>query len=416
MNKMPDMPYIPNDSMNLMGLYFPQSSPTARILAQMRRAIFLKPKEIPYSLVRESQDEIAEMRLDIDSTTPYFQQGINSLVFKDGNKRNGNGIRTIFLTTADYLGPSREVVTADYLGPSREVVRKDVVIPRNLGANPWPLYRGEGGYDSVDTRITAEQAVEYIGANVAALKRLGVERVFVKTSCFFYVRDEDLRKNGFIMADGQVDLDSLVTYLVDTNGMVGVKEVQKPEAEEYAERAVPSASSRQKQTLEQKVRRELCQYDPIEDAGDAISDWGGHRITAATEQEAIYWGTVFGSNARVGTFRTEVLHVDNYYEKPKDTGFKSLNLALRVIPALRDIPIRANSPRHKSTVRELQIYDLQQHFDGQINRKSPAYHERFRRSETESSKKRQKLMDRFEYTDILKFMFNARELEFPVRS
>ena len=409
--------YVPNDLINIMGLYFEPSMATPQIFDIMRRSIFTEQKagipqkaDIPYSLILQSQAEIAEMRLRIDSITPYFQQDINKLVLGNGNNRNGNGTRAIFLTTADYLGQKGEVV------------REDAVIARNLGTNPWSLYRGERGYDSVDTRITAEFALEFISGNEAALERLGVERVFVKTSCFFYVRDKDLREKGFIKADEQVNLDSLVTYLADTSGMVGVSQVQKPTPQEYAKRAVPSNSSRQKQTLDQKVRRELCQYKPFRNAGDVISDWGGHRITAATEQDAVYWGTVFGSDGSVGSFKTEVLHVDNYYEKPKGTGFKSFNIALRTVKNSTTAPRnngyndQTTSPRHPKMVREVQIYDLQQHFNGQINEASPAYHRRFRRSETESSKKRQDLMDTFEYTDILRLMFNSRDMVFPVKS
>ena len=387
---MPTMPYVPNDSMNLMGLYFPQSSATPRILAQMREAIFLGQKvNILYSEILESQGEIAEMRKLIDGTTPEFVQDKNALVLGNGNKRSG--IRAIMLTIADYLGPDRDII------------RGDVVIPRNLGTNPWLLYQGEGGYDSVDTKITAEQALEYIGANEAALSALGVKRVFVKTSGFFYVRDEDLRGKKFMSPEDALDLDYLVTYLADTKGFVGLEQRQKPTEEEYAEMAVPFTSYRQKQTLIEKVMRELCQYQPFRNEGEVISDWGAHRITATTEEDAMQWGNVFRDRARVGRFETTPLWVDDYYDKQKGTGFKSYNVA-----------VRATSPRHRPTIREIQIYDLLQHFNGQINEKSPAYHGRFRKSQTESSRRRQALLHAFEYDDILKLMFNARELEFPV--
>ena len=386
--------YVPNDSMNLMGLFYDPGTATYRILALMRPSLFTEQKvNIPYSLVTQSQEEIADMRRRIDDATSYFQQGINELVLGDGNKKNG--VRTVFLATADYLGPNGEIV------------RANAIIPRDLGTNPWPLYKGNGGYDSVDTRITAEQATEFIGANAAALRKLYVESVLVKTSCFFYVKDTDLVKNSF-MAGRQVVLDSLAAYLADTNGMVGVVKVQKPTPEEYAERAMPFNSYRQKQTLEDKVKRELCQWDPFEDNGDVISDWGGHRITAATEQEAIEWGAFFGVPADIGAFKTKMLHVDNYYLKPKGTGFKSFNIAVRVTRPSRNRTI------FQPTVREVQIYDVQQHYNGQINEKSPAYHKRFKEREEESSKRRQRLMDSLEYTNILRIMFNARELEFPV--
>ncbi len=387
---MPDMPYVPSDSMNLMGLYFSQGSATPRILSQMRKAIFLEQKwYIPYSEIVESQGEIAGMRRLIDGTTPYFAQDLNALVLGKGNR--GNDIRTIFLTTVDYLGPAGEII------------RGDVVIPINLGTNPWLLYRGEEGYDSIDTKITAEQAEEFVRANGVALRELGVKKVFVKTSGFFYVRDEDLRGKRFITPEGAVDLASLTTYLYDTRGFVGLENVQKPTEEEYKERAVPFTSYRQKQTLIEKVEREICQYDPFKNEGDVISDWGAHRITATTEEDAMRWGSAFRDHARVGRFETTAIWVDDYYSKPKGTGFKSYNIA-----------VRATSTKHKPTIREIQIYDLQQHFNGQINEKSHAYHGRFRRSQTESSRRRQELMRAFEYVDILKLMFNARELEFKV--
>lgn len=385
------MPYVPNDSMNLMGLYFPQSSATPRILAQMRNAIFLgQGASIPYSEILESQGEIAEMRKTIDGITPEFSQHLNNLVLGNGGKRDG--VRTIFITNADYLGPGGGVV------------RDNVVIPRNLGTNPWSMYLGEEGYDSVDTRITAEQAQRYIRENEAALRDMGIEKVFVKTSSFFYVRDEDLKEKGFISPEGVVDLDTLVTYLADTHGFVGLQEeVRKPTEKEYMERAVPLNSSRQKQTVEQKVERKLRQYNPFRDGGDVISDWGAHRIVPLTEEDAIYWGVLLSGRAKLGIFDTMALHVDDYYNSPKPSGFKNYNIAVRV-----------TSSRYKPTIREIQVRHLLQHFNSEINEESPYYHGKFKESQTESSKRRKRLMQVFEYDNILKLMFNARELEFPV--
>ena len=393
MHKMPDMPYVPNDSMNIMGLYFPQSSATPRILSQMRKAIFAGQKaDISASEVLESQKEIAEMRKTIDGITPEFSQHLNNTVLGDGNKVDS--LRTIFLTYADYLGPDREVI------------RGDVVIPRDLGTHPWSMYRGEQGYDSVDTKITAEESQQYVRENGGALRDMGIENVFIKTSSFFYVRDEDLRKQGFINSvnsEDVLDLDTLVTYLADSHGFVGLQEMQKPTEEEYMRRAMPFNASRQKQTVEQKVGRKIRQYRSFRNDGDVISDWGANRIVPLTEDNAIYWGTQFRGNTTVCKFATEVLHVDDYYTNPKPNGFKNYNTTMLI-----------TSPRHKSTIRELQVRDLLQHFNSEINEKSPYYHGKFRERQGESSKKRQRLMEEFEYDDILKLMFDARELEFPV--
>jgi|SRR3989338_5411919 len=389
---MPTMPYVPNDSMNLMGLYFPQGNSTTRILSQMRNAIFLEKRtDVAFSEIREAQDEIAKMRKTIDGTTPYFAQNLNALVLGNENKRSG--IRAIMLTIVDYLGPDGDII------------RGEVLIPRNLGTNPWLLYLGEGGYDSVDTKITAEQAEEYIRINEAALRELGVKGVFVKSSEFFYVRDGDLREKGFMSSEDALDLDYLVTYLANTNGFVGLEQRQKPTEKEYAKMAVPFTSYRQKQTLIEKVTRGLCQRHPFRNGGDVISDWGAHRITAATEEDAMQWGDVFRDRTILGRFETQAIWVDDYYSNPKGTGFKSYNVA-----------VQATSPRYEPTVREIQIYDLRQHFSAQINEKSHAYHGRFRKSQTESSKKRRVLMREFGYIAALELMFNARELKVTVRS
>jgi len=386
------MPYVPNDRIGIMGLYFPQSSATARILSDMRKAIFLEQKaSLPFSDIEESQTEIAEMRKTIDGVTPHFSQHLNNKVFGTGTE--GDGVRTVFLTIVDYLGHDGSVL------------RANVVIPRNLGTNPWSMYHGEEGYDSIDTRITAEQARQYISENEAALWGMGIESVFVKTSSFFYVRDKDLKEKGFISSEGAVDLDTLVTYLADTHGFVGLQELQKPTEKEYMERAVSFNAARQKQTVEQKVGRKLCQYPPFMHEGHAISDWGAVRIVPLTEEDAIYWGTLFGKHTEVGIFDIVPLHVSNLYQNPRPNGFKSYNIA-----------VRARSKRRKPTIREIQVRDLLRHFNSEINEDSPFYHGSYRKTQTESSKRRQRLMQAFEYDVALKFMFNARELKFPVRS
>ena len=389
---MPDMPYVPNDSMNIMGLYFPQSSATPRILSQMRKAIFSGQKaDISASEVLESQKEIAEMRKTIDGVTPEFSQHLNNTVLGDGNKVDS--LRTIFLTYADYIGPDREVI------------RGNVVIPRDLGTHAWSMYRGEQGYDSVDTKITAEESQQYIRENGGALRDMGIENVFIKTSSFFYVKDEDLRKQGFIDSEDVLDLDTLVTYLADSHGFVGLQEMQKPTEEEYMRRAMPFNASRQKQTVEQKVGRKIRQYQSFRHEGDVISDWGANRIVPLTEDDTIDWGTQFRGDAKVCKFATIALHVDDYYTNPKPNGFKNYNITMRI-----------DSRRHNSTIRELQVRDLLQHFNSEINEESPYYHGKFRERQGESSKKRQNLMEELGYDDILKRMFDARELEFPVTS
>ena len=79
--------------------------------------------------------------------------------------------------------------------------------------NPWGLYSSNGGYDSIDTRLTDEQTQEFIRQNQDALHKSGVSEVFVGRFGFFYVRVGDLEKNGFIEG-GALNLTSLIPYLM----------------------------------------------------------------------------------------------------------------------------------------------------------------------------------------------------------
>ena len=128
------------------------------------------------------------------------------------------------------------------------------------------------------------------------------------------------------------DLNTLVTYLADTHGFVELQEgMQKPTEENYMERAVPFNASRQKQTLIEKVERELLQHPAYRNEGDIISDWGANRVVPLTEEDAMYWGGMLSRNAKIGVFETRTLHVDDYYGSPKPSGFKNYNIALREI-------------------------------------------------------------------------------------
>ncbi len=384
---------VPSDAMGLVDLYSPDG-PTAKILSMMRPSLFLGAKTgIPYSLIRKSQDEIEGMRGKIDEVTPEFAQDLNALVLAP--KRNNN-IRAFML------------ITADYLGSKDEVKAYNVIIAQNLGTNPWPLYQGRGGYDSIDTRLTKEQTEGWINQHQAALRELGIEKIRVGSSGFYYVMEADLEEKGF-SDHGEVDLGRLVTFLTDTYGMVGVKQMQKPSEKEYLAATVPFLSYRQKQTLADKIERKLCQGKPYENAGDVVSDWGAHRIAVPTEEQAREWGMYFRGHKGLGRFSVDMAWRDDYYAKPKKNGFKSFNLAVKV---KRKAERRSGLARSlfNPTVRELQIYDLWQHYASQINEKSPAHHRNFRGAQNDSMQKRRGLMRQYEYDEILNFMFNIKEM------
>ena len=330
-----------------MGMYFPYGSPTSTIMRIMREAVFRGKKiDIPYSETHASQQEIAEMRQRIDGSTPEFAQDLNTLVFGEDK------VRAILLIKGNFVDSNGEV--------------KNVIVPIDLGTNPWPLYTGREGYNTVDIKITAGSAKEYLMQHKEALRQRGIESFLVEESSFHYARDEDLKGN-FVGSKGieAVDLASLVPYLVDTYGFVGLDEVSKPQEKEFRERAVPFVSYRQKESLLEKLIRKLCQRSPLMHEGDVIADWGAHRI-CLKEEEALYFGGIFQGRVRVGRFVTRGLYTDNYYQQPKKSGFKAFNITARV-----------SSAKHGDIIRELQIYDLLQHFNAQINEKSPAFHRRF---------------------------------------
>ena len=376
--------YAPKDKFNLMGLYFPNGSPIYEIMAQMREALIEERiKSIPYSQIRSAQQEIKEARQKIDGSTPEFAQDLNKLVFSD------RAVRAILIAKGDFQGDSNV---------------EGVVLAVDLGTNPWPLYQDHFGYETIDAKVTVDGAREYLQGHRQKLKARGIRALNVSQSGFFYFEDGQLKSN-FGDGTGGISLEALIPYVVDTNGLVGLEQASKPNERDYRARAVPFVSYRQKgaKSLLDKAIRKLCQRTPFADEGDVIADWGGHRICAATEGETITWSKVFQEGVRLDRFRATNIHTDNYYLKPKKTGFRAYNIAVRVA-----------SQRYGNVTREIQVYDLMPHFNSQIDESHPAFHRKFKSREEESMKKRRATLESFEYRYVLELMFNDEGIEVPV--
>lgn len=381
----------PKDKVNLMGLYLPNDSPTCEIMAQMRKAVREEQViSIPYSQILSAQQEIKEVRQKIDGSTPEFAQDLNKHVFGD------SAVRAILVMQGDFLSAG-------------EI--KNTILPFDLGTNPWPIYQGRGDYETVDAKVTADAASEYLQSRQQELRAKGISKFNVGQSGFFYLRDEQLKRN-FGDSAGGISLEALIPYIVDTYGFVGLEPVSKPNEQDYRERAVPFVSYRQKgaDSLLEKVIRKLCQISPIKDEGGAIADWGGHRICAETEQETISWSKILQKPVNLGRFRMSNLHTDDYYSNPKKTGFKSYNATVRVISK----GIATDSPRYTDVIREIQLYDLISHFNSQINEKHHAFHRKFREREERSLSKKRAVLEGFEYHFVLGLMFGTELLELPV--
>lgn len=376
----------PKDMYHLLGMYYDQRTVTHKVVGDIRPSVFTERKvDLPLRLISEAQREFAGVRQNVDRSTPEFAQGLNEMVFGD------DAVRAILVVKGDLIGKSVEI--------------KNSRIPIDLGTNPWTLYQGREGYDTIDTRLTAEKTHDYLTMHAGELRGMGIQKLDVNESTFHYMRDRDL-KEKFPNGDGGVDLKDLMRYLVDTQGYVGIEKVTKPNAEQYAEKAMTITSYRQKQSVLEKVVRELCEKDPYLNAGDVITDIGAHRTTFATEQEARNFAKQFvvadikGSRVPMGRFDARILYVDDYYSNPKKSGFKSYNVAANV-----------STTRHfEDVVREIQIYDWGMHFKAQINEGDPAFHRTIREGQIKAGKKRREVMERFGYDDFLELMFRTEPL------
>lgn len=376
--------YAPKDKFNLMGLYFPMGSSTYEIMAQMRKALIEERiMSIPYSQIRNAQQEIKEARQKTDGSTPEFAQDLNKLVFLDRT------VRAILIAKGDFQGDSNV---------------EGIVLAVDLGTNPWPLYQNHFGYETIDDKVTVDGAREYLQGHQQELKARGITALNVSQSSFFYFEDWQLKSN-FGDGNGGISLEDLIPYVVDTNGFIGLEQASKPNERSYRERAVPFVSYRQKgaKSLLDKVIRKLCQRDSFADEGDVIADWGGHRICTATEEEAITWSKVFRDWVGLDRFQVTNVHTDDYYTRPKRTGFRAYNIAVRVA-----------SQRYGPVTREIQIYDLMPHFNSQIDESHPAFHRKFKRKEEESMRRRRAILESFEYRDVLELMFSDEGIEVPV--
>jgi hypothetical protein len=377
----------PKDYLNLLGMYFGQNTVTYGVSETIRPSVFTERKvDLPLSWIEEARREISKVESEIDELTPEFAQDLNGMIFGEDK------VRALLIIKGDLVGRGTEI--------------RDTIIPINLGTNPWSLYQGSEGYDTIDARLTSEQAAAYLMQNANELARMGLQQLVVNESSFHYARDSDL-KEKFPDGKGDVDLADLTRYLVDTYGYAGVDGVIKPSEQEFNDKAMTVTSYRQKQSLEEKTIRELCQKDPFRDVGDVITDWGAHRVVFATEEEARSFGTRFRrayssqNRVEIGKFGARVLHVDDYYTDPKKSGFSSYNVAANVISTRR---------RFEEVVREIQIYHWNMHFKGQINESDPAFHRTIRERQLKAGSARRKVMERFEYDHFIRGMFATEPL------
>ena len=376
---------VPEDKLNLMGAYFPQYSSTYKVIDQMRKSIF-EGRKAPISLadIDRSHDEIMSVRGIIDDSTAKFAQDLNKVIFNDDK------VRALMLIRGNFVGSNSGVETT--------------VLAIDLGTNPWPLYKNREGYDTIDKKLTVEKAREYMDGKGEELRKRGINGFNVDHSSFYYVKNHDLA-GKFAGEDGAINFDDFVRVMVDTYGFIGLtRDIKKPGDREYRAKAIPFTSYRQKQSLLEKAIRELCQVDPYLNFGDVITDWGGHRIGCANVEEARALGDGFKEKRPVGVFEVSELHTDDYYTKPKRTGFSSLNIAALV-----------SSSRFDSVVREIQIYDLINHFNGQINESHPAFHRRLKELQSRSRKKMRVVLEGFEYDNALRIMFGSEKLVVPFK-
>jgi ppGpp synthetase/RelA/SpoT-type nucleotidyltranferase len=379
----------PADKLNLMGMYFTYGRPTYKIIGDMRKAIFrvksindITPADINEARISSAdiiaaQKENVNVRREIDESTPEYAQDLNNLIF------GKDPVRAMLIVKGDFLG---------------EGGIEDTILYSDLGTNPWPLYQGREGFDTLDTKLTLEKTSEYLNQYQQDLVQRRITGFDVKESSFYYFRDGDLRRN-FGTGNGAIDFRDLVRYMVDTHGYVGTEKVSKPNEQEYREKAVSFTSYRQKLSLAEKIKRKLCQQEPYEDGGDIISDWGAHRICLATEEEAQAMGLKLQNSRNLGRFQMNIAYIDDYYSKPKGNGFKAFNFAVQVSPS-----------RRPATVREIQVYGLMQHYNAQINEKSPAYHRRFRDKQLHSRQKKRAVLEAFEYDSVLELMFGTEKM------
>jgi hypothetical protein len=376
----------PEDLLNLLGEYFSQTSITYRLIGQMRESIFTRnPLHIPPQRLYESRGEIERVTQQIDESTPQSAQDFNSLVFKNDK-------------VAAFL-----VVKGDLVTENDEVVIANTVVPVYLGTNPWLLYQGRGGYDTVDTKISLEQTQYQIIEREEEFRREGIAALLVKESSFHYARDKDL-KAKFPDGLGGFNTFDFIRYLIDTQGYIGMEPAIKPTKEEYEDSAMVFTSYRQKQSVLEKTIRELCQSEAYRTEGDIITDWGALRVGFPTEQEAISFAIQFQvadirqRQVEIGRFDANVLHIDDYYSNPKSSGFKSFNIA---------VLFKSRPKLFEDVVREIQIYDWMMHYKAQIDETDPAFHRTIRASQVKSGARRRKRMENLGYDAALALMFGA---------
>lgn len=376
----------PKDMFHLLGLFYNQGTETYGAINRIRPSIFTgKRVDLPYNSIPEARREFAEVRRNIDESTPEFAQDLNKMVFGD------DAVRAILVVKGDFIGKGVEI--------------KNSKIPIDLGTNPWPLHQGREGYDTIDTRLTVEKTYDYLTMHAEELRGIGIRQLVVNESTFHYMRDRDLKEKFPNGTDG-ANLKDLMRYLVDTEGYVGIEEVTKPNAKQYAEKVMTVTSYRQKQSVLEKVIRELCGKDPYLNAGDVMTDMGAHRGIFATEEEAKSFAKQFvladgmASKIPIGRFDARVLHVDDYYSRPKKSGFKSYNVAANV----------STTRNFEDAIREIQIYHWGMHFKAQIDEHDQAFHRTIREGQIKSGKTRRDVMKRFGYDTFLELIFSTDPL------
>ncbi|MDP6641891.1 MAG: hypothetical protein QGF74_00725 [Candidatus Nanoarchaeia archaeon] len=342
--------------LNLMSNYFNKNSATFQIVEQMRQEMLTgKRVKILEDIIEKAKIEVHLKRREIDESTYGFAYDLNNKIFGGFIER-----RVIMLISGVFSG--------DKEGLKHSGKNLPCIIPIDLGTNPHPLFKGQGMYPTIDTKVTHESTLKFLEENRRSLRQDGVGSFAIDSSKFFYFNEKEISRR-FKKKRGEIDMRNLIPVINELppylfiDGMFVRTEKLIPSARSYEKKAVGFVSYRLKQSETQKLVHKLTFPEGRIDEKERLSDWVAHRIVFETEEELERAEDFFKENPTIGDSRIKYKYTKDYYKKPKINLFRSKNVV-----------VEGRTKKYKPCIREVQLMHFPQFHYNYLDPNSPARH------------------------------------------
>jgi hypothetical protein len=325
---------------NLLNYYFGPGTAAYGLMDLMRERVCKgEALSLDANEIGRARAEVAKKRELLDNSY-LFSQDLAAKVL--GEKKP----RTVLLVNGIFYSPQKNIASC---------------LPIDLGNNPYQLFRADVA-GTIDDYVTETQTKAFLSKYKHELLADGYKMFEVRSSRFFYIREKDFAE--FVKEKGS--LENLATMISEPPSYgslephIVLNRVESPIPGDYMKRCPNFISYRFKRTLAHKVMKKLCENRPDY---FGIKDWVAFTLVVDDLQDVVKWQEFFESSPKIGRSKVKFVRVKDYYNEPKENGFRAKVNVLDV-----------STKGDPFYITELQIVDKAQHFENEINPNSTARH------------------------------------------